>query len=405
AGTGRIGFSGDGGPAVQAELQLPFGLAVDPSGVLYIGDRRDARIRRVSPDGVITTFAGTGTRGYDGDDKPAKDARIGTTGFMTTDADGNLYFADSSNHRIRRIAAGNGVITTVAGNGVAGRGGDGGDPKLAQLAAPYDIVLDGAGTLYIADWGNWLIRKLQLTAGIRTVAGVSAASFLGASLAPESIVAAFGTNLSSSVQAANAVPLPTSLNSTSVRVRDAAGVERLAPLFFVAPTQVNLQVPLGTSVGTATLTITATDGSVSTGLLPIASIAPGVFAANANGQGVLAGVALRFKADNSQVYESVARLDASNKFVLTPIDLGPETDQLFLIFFGTGWRFRSSESAVRVTIGGVEVPLLYAGLQPTLTGVDQINVRLPRVLAGRGEVDVFVTVDAKMANAVRVDIR
>ncbi len=404
AGTGRIGFSGDGGPATQAEMQLPFGLAVDRNGVLYIGDRRDGRIRRVGPDGVITTFAGTGTRGYDGDDKPAKDARIGTTGFMTTDADGNLYFADTSNHRIRRVTTSTGVITTVAGNGVAGRGGDGGDPKLAQLTAPYDIALDGAGNLYIADWGNWLIRKLQLTAGIRTVAGVSAASFLGASLAPESIVAAFGTNLSSSVQAANAIPLPTSLNSTSGRVRDAAGVERLAPLFFVAPTQVNFQVPIGTAAGTAALTITSTDGSVSTGLLPIASVAPGVFAANANGQGVLAGVALRVKADNSQVYESVAQLDAQNKFVATPIDLGPESDQLFLILFGSGWRFRSSESNVKVSIGGVDVPVLYAGLAPGLIGADQINVRLPRSLAGKGEVDLVVTIDSKVANTVKIAI-
>jgi uncharacterized protein (TIGR03437 family) len=406
AGTGKVGPAKDGGPATQAELQLPVGLAVDRNGVLYIGDRREGRIRRVGPDGVISTLAGTGTLGYDGDDKPAKDARIGITGFMTTDADGNLYFADSSNHRIRKVTIATGIISTVAGAGVAGRGGDGGDPKLAQLNFPYDVALDGAGNLYIADWGNWLIRKVQATAGIRAVAGVSAASFVGTGIAPESIVAAFGTNLSSAVQVASTVPLPTALNSTSVRVRDALGVERLAPLFFVAPSQVNFQVPVGTAVGTATLSITATDGSIFTGLLPITSVAPGVFAANANGQGVLAGVALRVKADNSQLYEAVAQLDAAtSKFVSLPIDLGPETDQVFLIFFGTGWRFRSSEANVKVTIGGVDAPVLYAGGAPGLIGTDQINVRLPRSLAGKGEVDLIVTVDGSAAAAVKIAIK
>jgi len=93
------------------------------------------------------------------------------------------------------------------------------------------------------------------------------------------------------------------------------------------------------------------------------------------------------------------------QWVSIPIDLGPESDQVYLALFGTGWRFRSAESAVKVTIGVVEVPLLYAGLQPTLTGVDQINVRLPRSLVGKGEVDLIVTVDGKMANMANVNIK
>ena len=138
----------------------------------------------------------------------------------------------------------------------------------------------------------------------------------------------------------------------------------------------------------------------------IAKVAPGVFAANGNGQGVAAAVVQRVKADGSQAYEMIARFDQSqNRFVSIPIDLEPESDQVFLALFGTGWRFRSSEAAVKVTVGGVDAPVTYAGLQPTLVGVDQINVRLPRALAGRGEVDLVVTVDGKAANTVRVSVK
>jgi uncharacterized protein (TIGR03437 family) len=406
AGNGLVGFGGDGGPATQAQFQLPFGLAIDRNGVLYVLDRVDHRIRRVAPDGTITTIAGTGDDGYNGDDKPAREAQINFGAFMTTDADGNLYFADLGNHRVRKITISTGMISTVVGTGVSGSGGNGGDPRLAQISLPYDVAFDGAGNIYVADWGNWRIRKVQANMGLRTLSSVSAASFMGDSVAPESIVAAMGMNLAPSMQVANALPLPTTLNGTTVRVRDAAGVERLAPLFFVGPTQVNFQVPLSTAVGTATVTITSGDGSTSTGLLPVTSVAPGVFAANMNGQGVLAGVTLRIKADGSQIYETVARLDAAtNRFVSTPIDLGPESDQVFLIFFGTGWRFRSAEANVKVSIGGVDAPVLYAGSAPGLIGADQINVRLPRTLAGKGEVDLIVIVDGKAASAVKINLK
>ncbi len=242
------------------------------------------------------------------------------------------------------------------------------------------------------------------------VASVSAASYQGTEIARASIVAAFGSNLSTSVQASTATPLPTSLAGTTVEVRDSAGAVLAAPLFFVAPAQVNYQLPQSAATGSATVAITGGNGMVSIGAVQIASVAPGVFTANANGQGVPAAVVQRVRADGSQSYEMLARYDQSSKqWVSIPIDLGPDvgnaSDQVFLSLFGTGWRFRSSELAVKVTIGGVEAPLLYAGLQPTLTGVDQINLRLPRSLAGKGEVDLVVTADGKMANMVKVNIK
>jgi uncharacterized protein (TIGR03437 family) len=193
---------------------------------------------------------------------------------------------------------------------------------------------------------------------------------------------------------------------TTVRVRDSAGMERLSPLFFVAPTQINYYLAPGAAPGAGVVTVTSGDGAVSMGNVTIAPVAPGVFAANANGQGVAAAVVLRVRADGSQSFEPVARFDAAlNRFVSVPIDLGPASDQVFLILFGTGWRFRSSLTAVTTRIGDVNSEVLFAGAPGGFVGLDQLNARLSRSLAGRGEVDVVLTVDGRVANAVRINVR
>ncbi|MGH9845778.1 MAG: kelch repeat-containing protein, partial [Blastocatellia bacterium] len=241
--------------------------------------------------------------------------------------------------------------------------------------------------------------------GAATVASISAASFTPGG-APESIVAAFGSNLAAGTQTAPSIPLPTTLAGTSVRVRDGAGVERLAPLFFVAPGQINYQIPAGAAAGQGLVTVTSGDNLVASGVIEIVSVAPGLFAANANGQGVAAAVALRIRASGAQSFEPVARFDtAQNRFVAAPIDLGPDSDQVFLVLYGTGIKFRSARSAVGCVIGGVGSEVLFADAAPGLVGLDQVNVRLPRSLAGRGEVDVALSVDGKAANTVRVSIR
>jgi len=406
AGNGLVGFSGDDGPATQATFKLPFGVAVDKNGALFILDRRDNRIRRVGTDGVIKTIAGTGVSGYNGDDRPALGAQIAAGGFMTTDSDGNLYFADILNHRIRKITISTGSITTIAGNGTPGTFGDGGDPASLQIFLPTDVALDANGVIYIADWGNYRIRKIQPTGGFRTVSSVSAASFLGDALAPESIAAAFGQNLAVSERPANSQPLPTSLNGTTVRVRDASGAERLAPLFYVAPTQANFQIPPSAATGAATITITSGDGSVSTGVVQIAMVAPGLFSASSDGRGAASAVVFRIKANGEQTFEPVARFDqAANKFVLIPIDLGPETDQVFLVAFGTGARFRSSLATSSATIGGANAEVLYVGPAGGFVGLDQFNLRLSRNLITRGEVEVKLTVDGKMSNTVLINVK
>ncbi|MDX2032296.1 MAG: hypothetical protein SF339_16600 [Blastocatellia bacterium] len=239
-----------------------------------------------------------------------------------------------------------------------------------------------------------------------TLSSVSAASFGGTDLSAESMAAAFGTGLATATQSASTVPLPTSLAGTTVRVRDSLGTERLAPLFFVSAGQINYLIPAGTAAGAATVTVVASDGKTATGNLQVSSVSPGLFSANATGQGVASATALRLKGNGAQSYEPVARFDSGqNRYVSMPIDIGTNTDQVFLVLFGSGFRNRSSLVGVVAQIGGTAAEVLYAGSQGGFVGLDQLNIRVPRSLAGRGEVDVIVLVDGKVANTVRVNIK
>ncbi|MBI3427701.1 MAG: hypothetical protein HY011_32665 [Acidobacteria bacterium] len=235
---------------------------------------------------------------------------------------------------------------------------------------------------------------------------VSAASYNGSPLAPEAIVAAFGSNLATATRSATTQPLPEELAGTTVRVKDSTGAERFAPLFFVSSTQINYQVPPGTAPGAATITITNGNGALSLGAVEIAAVAPGLFTANASGRGVPAALALRVKADGAQSFEPVARFDnTTNRYVTVPLDVGPASDQLYLILYGTGVRNRSSLAAVTATLGGVAAPVSFAGKLGGFTGLDQINLQMPRSLAGRGEVDVSVTIENRAANTVRIQFK
>jgi sugar lactone lactonase YvrE len=167
AGTGTQDYSGDGGPAVDAGLNCPAGVAVDRAGNLYIADARNNRIRKVDANGMITTVAGNGRQGYGGDGGPATSAELNYPAGMAFDADGNLYIADNGNNRIRKVDT-SGLITTVAGNGTQGYSGDGGPATGAELNYPAGIALDASGNLYIADIKNNRIRKVaKVAAGAR----------------------------------------------------------------------------------------------------------------------------------------------------------------------------------------------------------------------------------------------
>jgi DNA-binding beta-propeller fold protein YncE len=173
AGTGVAGFSGDGGPGVKAQVNNPYGLTVGPDGALYFCEIGNHRVRRLDlKSGIISTAAGSGEKGYAGDGGPALEAKMNEPYEVRFDRAGNLFVDEMQNHVVRRVDAKTHVITTVAGTGVAGFGGDGGPAVQAQLRQPHSIAFDREGRLLICDIGNHRIRRVDLGTGtIETWAG------------------------------------------------------------------------------------------------------------------------------------------------------------------------------------------------------------------------------------------
>jgi serine protease len=289
------------------------------------------------------------------------------------------------------------------------------------MVVNFSVAAEGEGTTAMIDFGDQPVARefsdasatplpASFTGGAVTlshsVTTVSAASYTGQSLASEVIVAAFGQKLATRVAEAEVRSLPTALAGTSVRIRDSEGTERLAPLFFVSPGQVNYQIPAGVASGLATVTITSGSGQVSTGSINITVVAPGLFTADSSGQGLAAALVLRVRSDGSQSYEPVARYDAAqNRFVAAPIDFGAENDQVSLILFGSGFRHHPDLAGVTVSFGEVETPALFAGRHQFFVGLDQLNLRLPRSLSGRGETEVRLNLEGIESNRVRVHFR
>lgn len=233
---------------------------------------------------------------------------------------------------------------------------------------------------------------------------VSGASFTNHDNAQESILSVFGTNLATTTQSATGATLPTIIAGTRVLVRDSFGNERAAPLFFVSPTQINYQIPPGTETGLATVNINNNGTITARGTLQVVAVSPGIFSAASNGKDFAAAEIVRVKANGQQIIEPVARYDAAqNRIVSVPIDFG--ADEMVLVLYATGVRFRSDLKNVRATIGGLPMNVEYAGNQNQYVGLDQINIRLSRSLIGRGDVDVKLTMDGRATNVVKINVK
>jgi hypothetical protein len=176
AGTGTQGFSGDGGPAIKADLDNPFGIVRGPDGAHYYCEYTGQRIRKISADGIISTIAGTGAVGFTGDGGPALQATFSKPHELRFDAQGDMFIVDMVNHAIRKIDMKTGILTTLAGNGQPGYSGDGGPAKNAQFKQPHSIQFGPEGDLYVCDIGNHVIRKIDMKTGlISTFAGTGKA--------------------------------------------------------------------------------------------------------------------------------------------------------------------------------------------------------------------------------------
>jgi uncharacterized protein (TIGR03437 family) len=457
AGSGIQGFDGDGSANPTAQLDTPVGIFLDTTGNLLIADAGNDRIRKLNlTSGVLTTIAGKGYGSGTPDGTAATNTFLRYPTSVVADVAGNIYISNTSGHNIKKINSA-GILTNFAGNGVAGFGGDGADAKLAQLDSPGGIAVDGAGNLYVTDQRNNCLRKINGSGIMTTIAGrgananlkdpviapadatlnapagvvvdragniiiadtnnhrvvmistfkniasVNGASFQAAlPVATESIASAFGNNLAIGSQAATTLPLPTELSGTTVKVRDSAGVERLAPLFYAGAGQVNYQIPAGTAAGFATIIITNSNGEISTGAVNVVATQPGIFSATSDGAGAAAATLLFIK--NGVRTGGVVAPCTAQGCTAIPVDVNAY-DETYLEMYGTGIRANSGLGNVTVTIGGTTVPVLYAGAHCCFVGVDQINLSLPKSLAGKGLVDVVLTVDGKVGNAVKINVK
>jgi uncharacterized protein (TIGR03437 family) len=248
-----------------------------------------------------------------------------------------------------------------------------------------------------------LLAALTPNATATSLSVVSSASYT-APLAAQAIASAFGIDLATSTVTATTLPLPTSLGNTTVNVTDRSNVTRPAPLFYVSPGQVNFQIPPLTALGTATVTITSGDGAVSTAAVQINTVAPGLYSANSNGQGVAAAIAVYTQSNGAQTFVPVATCGTpSQSCTGVPLDLSGASGSVALELFGTGIR-GAQTSNVTCTVGGVSGGItetaLYAGPQGTFVGLDQVNIALPGSLANSGSLNILCTVSVEFFGAL-----
>jgi len=377
AGNGTAGFSGDNGPATAAQLNAPLGVALDSSGNLYIADGRNYRIRKVS-NGVIATVAGNGTGGFSGDNGPATSAQLNVPAAIALDSAGALYVAD--NFRLRKVS--NGVISTVAGNGTSGFSGDNGPATSAQFSIIPGVAVDSSGNVYVADTQNNRIRILTPgTLPVISKGGVVPVYSSVPTIQPGAWVSIYGSDLANST-ALWKNDFPMSLGGTSVTVDG-----KPAFLWYVSPTQINLQVPDDTATGPVNVAVTTASGTA-TSTVTLAAYSPSFSVlgdgkhvaaeiATPNGTGAYGGGTYDLVGPSNTFSYNTRPVKAGETLVLYGVGFGPTTPHA-----PAGQPFTGAaptNSTVTVTIGGVPAPVAFSGL--TMAGLYQINVTVPPGIA------------------------
>src|SRR5581483_11907612 len=219
-------------------------------------------------------------------------------------------------------------------------------------------------------------------------------------LARDSIATGYGSHLATGAAQPGSGTPPTTLNGTAVTIRDSAGIDTPAPLFYVSPAQVNYEIPGSVALGPATITVKSGDGAQSSGAVTIVDVEPGLYTLNT--AGLVAAIILYVAPDGTQTYADVYAVDKAGNIVAAPVNLS--SGSTYLLLYGTGLR-HAAASQISVSIGGVQTPVLYAGPQGAFIGLDQVNVQLPSSLAGKGDVSIVLTAAGKQTNAAHVTVQ
>lgn len=445
AGDNFPSYTGDGGPATSASMTYPWGVVTDNNGNLYISDSNDNRIRVVNSSGIISTYAGNGNGGYGGDGGPATNASIHQPFGLALDSAGNLYFADYANNRIRCVYR-NGTIATVAGNGKLGSSGDAGPATSAELNGPYDVAVDSSGDIFIADYGNNKIREVTTNGIINTIAGTGAVGWSGdggvataaklnfptgvtvdnstgnvyvvdssnavirlltpqapavagggvisatqfgafSAMAPGSWIEIYGSNLSMDARSwatsdFKGETAPTSLDGTSVTIGG-----QLAVIDYISGGQVNAQVPLSVGTGSQSVIVKSPYGSAAATTVTVNATQPGLWAPASFKIGSVQYVGALFSDGVTYVLPTGAIAGLTSR----PAKAG-DTITVYGIGFGpvspsvaSGQVVQAQNSLttpVQFYFGNTPVTASYYGLAPTFVGLYQFNLTVPGGLPG-----------------------
>jgi uncharacterized protein (TIGR03437 family) len=397
AGVPGGGFAGDGGPAITARLNSPSAVAVDAAGNVYIADSGNHRIRKVSASGIISTVAGTVKLGFNGDNQPATAASLTDPEGVAVDAAGNLYIADTSNQRIRKVSP-QGIITTIAGTGVQGFSGDGGPGPLAQLSHPTDVSVDNLGNVYVADSGNGRIRKLS-PVGIAPGGILNSASAQSGAVAPGEIVTILGSGLGPATLVSYIVT-PDGFYTNTLANAQVTFDGTPAALVYVQANQVSAIVPYSVAGhGTTRVVITYNGVATNAVTLPVVASVPAIFSVDGSGKGQAA----------------ILNDDGTNNCAASPAQAGS-----IIVFYATGEGQTQPAGVdgriahdvlptpvlpVSVTIGGIPAELIYAGAaQDAVAGMFQVSVRIPDGVAS-GAAPVLLTIGNATSPVMTVAVR
>lgn len=429
--TTGAGFAGDGGPALQAQLNAPTAVAVDKYGNLYIADSNNDVIRKVAdgyintlvggsattgqlhhPDAVVVdqyvnlfiadtvgrriveftetnnfvVLAGNESYGYNGDGIPAAQASLYDPMGLAVDPLDNIYIADTINCRIRFVS--NSIITSIAGTGYPGYFGDAGPAAQADLYFPRSVTLDSAGNVYIGDSSNNVVRKLTPVAPATANAVVNAAGY-APRISPGSLATLFGTHLGESVATASA-PLPAALADVSITVNG-----RPAPVLAVTPTQVNFQVPWETVPGNAEVIVSVNGLAANTLTVPVLAAAPGIFS-DSSGRAIAqnSDYSLNTPANPAQAGSTVmAYLTGSG-----PVNVAMSDGAA-----AAANPLAKAMSQTSASIGPLPAEVSFAGLAPGFVGLTQMNIVVPAGLAS-GDYPLTVTIGGQTSNAGTISV-